>query len=232
MKANKTTLSGAFAAGCLAATQVPDLPPWLGVCFRLGAAIGVASLGWHATDCPANCPGSDDQGRRLPLPERWPSLLLSFALLVPLGAVLLGCTAPNPAAGPAAPDQPAYVVSPALAKWSNSVVGIAQQAGPLTPAGPALPEAAAAVFALVGAISAAVARSKSTQAAALARAVARAGVPTVQTVLDATHPADNAATLRQTLNRALAAVATAQAPPAAPPPSSPGVAPTNPGPTG
>lgn len=199
----------------MAVSSVPEFNDWIRLTARFAAAGAIALLGYHATDCPANCPGTDDRGRPRPWPQTLCTVLLLALMAIAIATACAGCTAPNPAAGTGDPPAPAYVVSPSLGPWSNAVVGAAQQAAPVVPGGPLLPEAAAAVFALIGAISVAVARSKSRQAAALNRAVARTGTETARTVIESAHPADDAATMRETINRALAMIQTDQPPPAA-----------------
>jgi len=206
MKTSKTSISGTSAAAFYAAAQVPGLPEWLQLCFKGAAAISIAALGYHSTDCPVNCPGTDDRGR--PLQERrqlWLPALL-FVGLVVAACLVEGCITRNPSAGPNAPGQPAYIVAPALMQTSNTLAALAETAGKITGTGPLFPIAASGVFAAVGALSALWARHKSQIAATIADGVVAAGPAAVQDVVDATrtrskgqHVRDQIITARQKL---------------------------------
>lgn len=161
MKPQRTTVSGTVAAACLGAAQVPSLPHWAQSALYIGAAVALAQLGYHAKDCPVNCPGTDENGDPRP-PHRQLCLpMLGIIIAGMLLASTSGCVAPNPEAGPGRPDQPAYVVSPQLTVVSNAAVRMAKEAGDLTQTGPLLPMAAAGVFALAGAVSGLIAQHRS-----------------------------------------------------------------------
>jgi len=170
-----TTLSGLAAGGCYTAAQTPGLPNWMTLAAHIGAALAMASLGWHATPCPPACPGTDHRGR--PRPPRSALLLSALMLIASWLAIfsLTGCVTRNPAADPAHPDAPAYVPDPRIGAWSNAVVPIASTTGTATGTGPALETVAAAVFGLVAAISAVIARKRSQVAKTLAAAIHDAG---------------------------------------------------------
>lgn len=184
MRLSRTTLSGAAAGVSFAAAQTPGLPHWLAVAFNFGAALGMLSLGRFSTDCPLNCPGTDEdgnprqRGRQLKLPVVWPAV----ALIVALGVV--SCVAPNPAAGPDNPSAPAYVVSPTLTTVSNQVHHVAAAVDQVTGL-PGLGQVlAAAGFAVAAGISGYVARRRSQTARAMADALVYAGPGAVQRAKD------------------------------------------------
>lgn len=61
----KTTLAGAAAAGLSLLGEATELPPAARVACKAGAAAALALLGYHASDCPSGCRGSDKWGRRI-----------------------------------------------------------------------------------------------------------------------------------------------------------------------
>ena len=97
MTKSRTTTWGAIGGAATALQALPDLPSWLRACLIVLGALAFILLGYHATDCPANCPGTDRYGRRLgnaatdaiigPLIIVW--LLGSLCLAV----IAAGCTA-------------------------------------------------------------------------------------------------------------------------------------------
>lgn len=161
MRPSKTTLAGTSAAVCYSAAQVPSLPQWLRTCFEIGAAVSLATLGLHASDCPANCPGTGPDGQpraraqQIKLPIFCAGVLAVFFLLT------AGCTVPNPKAGPAHPEQPAYIVSPGLPAVSNAAVQISREVGDLTQTGPLLTPIVVGIFTAIGGVSALVAQARS-----------------------------------------------------------------------
>jgi hypothetical protein len=201
MRTSQTTIAGRVAGLTLALTAAPGLPSWLTGSLTVVAALAVIYLGHRAADCPVNCPGTGPGGqprddvhqRRLPV--------RNLALAVTLLALTSGCTTPNPAYTPGQTNAPAYIVSPAVAAWSNSIVPVAQTIGEVAGTGSALPEAIAGVFALVAAISVAVARKRSATAATLAASVHDAGPEAVADALayasDTNHYAAVAAALNE-----------------------------------
>ena len=215
MRNSKTTLSGATAASCFAVAQVPGLPPWLVLSFNIGAAVGLALLGFHSNDCPPNCSGTDEHGnyRDTRRQRRLPFLLLPFFAVVVLA--LTSCAVPNPAAGTGDPPAPAYLPDPAIATWSNSVVPAVRLVAAPTGAGDLAGEIAAGVFAIVGALSVAYARHRSHVARTLADGVAAAGPAVSQAVLEATLPRSKATAVREEIVAATQRQTTA--PEAAPP---------------
>lgn len=204
---SRTTTAGSMAALTLSAAQCPGLPKWLEVFLTILAAASLALLGRNAADCPANCPGTDANGRPHP-PNRsfgpFAAGLLGLALLV-VTAHLVGCVTANPKAGPANPSEPAYIVSPQLHASSNAVVAIARDVGPLTGTGPAAETAATAAFALAGALSVLWARHKSKVATTLAQGVVKSGSVATQTTLDHASTTDHYAAVATLLNHLTAA---------------------------
>jgi hypothetical protein len=171
MKRSRTTYSGRVAALALAASQTPHLPHWAGFTMAIVGAIAVAYLGHCASDCPPNCPGTYPDGTRRDDTNQLRFRTVGLVALAAGGLALAGCTAPNPAHQPGNTNAPAYIVSPQVAAWSNSLVPIAQTTGEVTGTGAAFPQAVAAGFGLVAAISAYIARRKSLAADTLAAAV-------------------------------------------------------------
>lgn len=225
MRASKTTLSGTSAAIFLAVSQIPELPQWLAMTLKILSAAAIAALGYHAAECPLNCPGTDLAGRK----RRFPAgPVATILLLIALGVILAhttGCTVPNPTHTPGDTNTSAFIIDPGLAGWSNAAVATAHQIGPLAPGWPFLPSLVAVVFAVLGSLSAWLARARSRRAQALAQAVALAGSPTVERVLDSLHPDADVLGARQAVYAALDTLRAApprsrEAPPA-PPPSRP-----------
>lgn len=203
MKPSRTTLAGSAAAAFFAAAQVPELPPWLTVSLNLAAAVAFALLGKHAAECPANCPGTNEQAR----PRPWQRSLFEAVALVLCSAglclILTGCVAANPLAGPDHPGQPAYIVSPSLTTASNTAVALAETTGQVTNTGPLPAMAVNGVFATIGALSLLWARRKSQATQVIAEAVAASGPATVGAVMN--HAADTPAftMVSDALNNAL-----------------------------
>ena len=171
MKTSKTTTAGRLAAFALAATATPGIPQWAVFTFTIAAALSVAYLGYVSADCPKGCPGTDDNGR--PKPSQG-----NFTLpvkVIPITAIALmlmtGCTTTNPEPSTGTNAPPAYVPDPAINTWSNSVVPIAQTTGSVVGLGNTLAATAVAIFALIGAVSASVARRRSQVADTLAAAI-------------------------------------------------------------
>jgi hypothetical protein len=70
MQNSKTTIAGTIAGLGMSLQALPDLPPWARVVSLLVVACALVALGWHAAECPANCPGTDSTGRpRIHSPE-------------------------------------------------------------------------------------------------------------------------------------------------------------------
>jgi hypothetical protein len=97
MKKSRTTLRGAIGGAATALQALPELPTWFRVSAIVVGAVAFAGLGYHATDCPPNCAGTDARGRRLgPVPA---SLVMGLLIMVVLTASLCaavlfsGCTA-------------------------------------------------------------------------------------------------------------------------------------------
>ena len=225
MRASKTTLSGTSAAIFLAVSQIPELPQWLALTLKILSAAAIAALGYHAAECPLNCPGTDLAGRK----RRFPAgPVATILLLIALGVILAhttGCTVPNPAHAPGDTNTSAFIIDPGLAGWSNAAVATAHQIGPLAPGLPFLPSLVAVVFAVIGSLSVWLARVRNRRTQALAQAVALAGSPTVERVLDSLDPRADVLGARQAVYAALdtlrAAPPRSRETPPAPPPSRP-----------
>ena len=97
MKQSRTTLWGAVGGAATAIQAVPDLASWLRITAIVVAAMAFGGLGYHATDCPAMCPGTDAQGRRLGAgPSTFIAgllVLLGLAAAVIVVSCCTGCTA-------------------------------------------------------------------------------------------------------------------------------------------
>ncbi|HVM46949.1 MAG TPA: hypothetical protein VMU04_02930 [Candidatus Acidoferrum sp.] len=97
MTRSKTTLCGALGGAATALQALPDLPGWLRAALIISAAAAFILLGYHATDCPPNCPGTDKYGRRLGNPAAdmiaGPLILLLFIGLLSALVLCAGCTA-------------------------------------------------------------------------------------------------------------------------------------------
>jgi hypothetical protein len=183
-------MAGAAAGTFYASAQLPGLNPHIELTLKLLAAIAIAALGRSASDCPKECPGTDENGRPR---SRQPWLLCPVtvaAVLFVLAMSFCGCTSPNPQAGPDHPDQPAYIVNPQLTVASNTAAALAQTTGQVTGTGP-LPEIAVnGVFATIGALSLLWARRKSRALATMGAGVAAAGPQAAADVLG--HASDTA----------------------------------------
>lgn len=181
-----TTTAGTVAALALMAAQAPGLPQKLEIAFSVVGYLALGILGRYAQDCPPLCPGTDEAGRpNTPdhQKKRPPFVLLPVAAAITV-LFLVGCIAANPAHKPGDNTTPAYIVSPALTATSNSVVPLAQAAGPVTGTGPLLGDTVAGAFGLLALLSGAWARHKSQVAAALAEGVVAAGPAAVRTALN------------------------------------------------
>lgn len=186
MKPSATTLFGSAAAVSFAGAQVPGLPAWMTTAFNIGAAVSMALLGKHAADCPANCPGTDRHGRPNP-PTRLTRIpVTGLSILAVVLMLASGCTVPNPRAKPSRPNQPGYIVNPAMNEVSNAAVQLAHEVGTLTQTGPVLPMAVTGLFTAAAAIAGMVAQHRSHRAA-LARSQ---GPPSTRPkkAVDATPP--------------------------------------------
>lgn len=160
MTTSPTTIYGTTAASLLAAGQIPAFPPWLTMTLHVLAAVSLGLLGYHAADCPPNCPGTDQDGYRREDP-RQRKLPITFLLLLILAAFpLAGCVTHNPNPPTTPPTEPAYVVNPSLPALSNAAVNLARELGDLSQTGPLLPIATTGVLTLVGAITAMVLQHK------------------------------------------------------------------------
>jgi hypothetical protein len=190
MKLSRTTLTGTLSAVCFAAALAPGLPTVAATTFSLCGCVCLAFFGSVSSDCPANCPGTDADGK----PSRQPKLpLILLAIVGPfllLALLCNGCVTRNPGTGPSQPGQPAFIVSPQLSAASNTVAQLAQTAGAVTNTGPLIPTAANGIFLAIAAISALIAQHKNQVAATIAAGVAKAGPATVQAVLN--NAADSA----------------------------------------
>jgi len=197
MKTSKTTVAGTTAATCYAVSQVPGLPEWLTISFRCGAAISIAMLGIHATDCPPNCPGTDSRGRILPPKSVLTIPILALLFLIVIVIVESGCTTPNPEAGQGDPPAPAYIVDPQINSASNTAHALATTADQVTGTGGLWQLAIAGIFAAAAGISGLYARHRSAVASSMADAVATAG-PAVSThVIDETATGPQGPAVRQ-----------------------------------
>jgi len=94
---SRTTLWGAIAGASTAAQTIPELAGWPRVLLMLVAGIALGALGYHATECPANCPGTDQDGR--PRVARGVSvaagvlIVLALTAVIAFAALTSGCTA-------------------------------------------------------------------------------------------------------------------------------------------
>jgi hypothetical protein len=197
MKLSKTTVAGSTAAALIAAANVPGNPHWLIMSLNVGAAAAIAVLGKHSAECPDNCPGTGPDRRPWPWQRPLLTPLLVAVAIASLCGLFSGCVAPNPKAGPGAPGEPAYIVSPALTTASNSIVPLATTAGQVTNTGPLLPTAANAAFLLIASLSGLWAAHKSKVASTLADGVVAAGPAAVSAVCNATRSRTKAYAVRQ-----------------------------------
>jgi hypothetical protein len=96
MKNSRTTLWGAIGGAATALQALPELPTWFRVSAIILGALAFAGLGYHATDCPPNCAGTDARGRRLgPVPASLVSGLIIMLLLTAslcAAVIFSGCT--------------------------------------------------------------------------------------------------------------------------------------------
>jgi hypothetical protein len=92
-----TTMAGTAAALAMAASQIPGLTPFQASLLTLASAVAIGLLGRCSSDCPAKCPGSDAQGRRLPSPQLYlplPPLVVAAGVSCAL-LLFAGCTIAN-----------------------------------------------------------------------------------------------------------------------------------------
>ena len=92
----KTTAWGLLAALAIIAHSIPGLPPWMKTFTEILGGLCVGGLGWHAKDCPPNCPGTDEYGKPKvpvlhPLVQRVLALLLLGALVLTIALSCIGC---------------------------------------------------------------------------------------------------------------------------------------------
>jgi hypothetical protein len=210
-----TTTAGTVAALTLMAAQAPGIPHKLEIAFSVVGAIALGILGRYAQDCPPLCPGTDEAGRpNTPdhQKKRPPFILLPAAAAITV-IFLIGCIAANPAHKAGDTTTPAYIVSPALAATSNSVVPLAQAAGPVTGTGPLLGDTVAGAFGLLALLSGAWARHKSQVAAALAEGVVAAGPAAIRTALDVASGTTKFGAVSTLINDATPATISAPQPP-------------------
>ena len=214
---SKTSVAGVAAGAFLAADEIPGLSPVLYLGLKLLAALFITILGVKASDCPANCPGTDEQRR----PRPWQAVMfcpLAIIVVVILAmAAVSGCITKNPEAGPANPTAPAYVVHPALATSSNAAVALAETAGTVTGTGPLPAVAVNGLFAAIGALSLLWARHKSQVAQGMAAGVVQAGRPAVAAVLAANAESPKFSAIAEALNQNMAAGQSPGADPSDPP---------------
>ena len=97
MTPSQTTFWGAVAGASMAAQAIPSLPPLAHTVAIVASGLATGALGYHAAECPANCPGTDTLGKR-----RVPAAGNILAAIVMVGGLLLalafavmasGCTA-------------------------------------------------------------------------------------------------------------------------------------------
>jgi hypothetical protein len=97
MTPSRTTLWGAIAGTSTLITAIPDIPGWLKAVCIVMTALGITALGFHSSDCPPNCPGTDPNGApRRGVDPRTASLLFGLAALTAATCAVLGlsgCTA-------------------------------------------------------------------------------------------------------------------------------------------
>jgi hypothetical protein len=93
MTPSRTTLWGAIAGTSTLITAIPDIPGWLKAVCIVVTALGITALGFHSSDCPPNCPGTDAAGHRRTPPAPGPlSLLCAIAAAATVLWLLLGLT--------------------------------------------------------------------------------------------------------------------------------------------
>ena len=97
MTPSQTTFWGAVAGASMAAQAIPSLPPLAHTVALVASGLATGALGYHAAECPPNCPGTDTLGKR-----RVPAAGNIIAGIVMVGGLLLalafvcmasGCTA-------------------------------------------------------------------------------------------------------------------------------------------
>jgi hypothetical protein len=186
MRYSKTTMTGTAAGVCFALAQTPHLPHWLQITFDFGAALAVLMLGRSASDCPKNCPGTDEDGTRRPHFRQIRLPIAGLAVPLILALAIVSCVTPNPQAGPDAPDQPAYVISPSLTTTSNAVHQVARTVDQVAGGGGLAELVTAGIFALAAGASGLYARHKSKTTAAMADIIVKAGSDACQIAHDHT----------------------------------------------
>ena len=202
MKTSQTTLFGSLAAVGVAAQEIPGLPHWAQVCLTLGGAFSLARLGWSASDCPAGCQGTDQNGRRLGL-SRFASLMVQLLIILGMAAVLFtGCVTATLPSGVGSDTNTVYTVSPTLSTVSNTTYQAAEVVSSVIPETSCLPSLIAGVFGVIAAISGWVARHKSQVASTLAKAVVSSGPETIDAVGTALTFTDKEDSCRAALGQA------------------------------
>lgn len=202
MRTSQTTLFGSLAAVGLASQEIPNLPHWAQVCLTLGAAFSLARLGWSASDCPAGCRGTDQNGRRLGL-SRFASLMVQGLIILGITAALFtGCVTATLPSGMGADTNTVYSVSPTLTTVSNTTYQAAEVVSAVVPGTSCLPSLIAGVFGIIAAVSGWVARHKSQVASTLAKAVVTAGAETIDSVGTALTFTDKEDSCRAALGKA------------------------------
>ena len=97
MTPSQTTFWGAVAGAATAAQALPNLPWYVRAGAAILAGLALGALGYHSSDCPPNCPGTDSLGkRRLPSAgNALAGILLAGGILLALTLVVMacGCTA-------------------------------------------------------------------------------------------------------------------------------------------
>lgn len=77
----KTTFFGMLSAGMLAMSHCPGLPQWLVMVCNAVSVFALACLGYHAQDCPADCPNRKSKA----------GIVACMTALLVIAAVALGC---------------------------------------------------------------------------------------------------------------------------------------------
>jgi hypothetical protein len=77
----KTTFFGMLSAGMLAMSHVPGMPQWLVLASQAISVFALACLGYHAQDCPKDCPNRKSSA----------GVVACMAALLVIVTVTLGC---------------------------------------------------------------------------------------------------------------------------------------------
>jgi hypothetical protein len=184
--------------------NIPGETPLQTLALKLFAAFFIALLGHHASDCPANCPGTNDQGKPRPWQRSLFPLLAVLIVCVLWVVALAGCAVPNPGHRPGDTNSPAYIVDPRLVAVSNTASGLAGPVGEATGTGPLAGYLVACGFGIAGALSQLWARHKSQVADALAAGVAQQGPAVTAAVMAHASDGPKFAAVAQALNEQLA----------------------------